>query len=116
MKRIIAAFFNSLAGFKFGLRNEAALREEMALLVISLPVAPLLTLQPWKLIALWSSLLLLLSVEFLNAAVENLADRVTRENDDLVKIAKDCGSAAILVAIVIAAMVWGLALFERLAG
>jgi diacylglycerol kinase (ATP) len=116
MKRIIAAFFNSLAGLKFGLLKEPALRQEMALLALSLPVAPFLTLQPWKLFALWSSLLLLLAVEFLNTAVEKLADRVTRQNDELIKIAKDCGSAAVFFALIIAGMFWGLALFERLAG
>jgi diacylglycerol kinase (ATP) len=115
MKRIIAAFFNSLAGLKFGLLKEPALRQEMALLAVSLPVAPLLTLQPWKLVALWSSLLFLLAVEFLNTAIEKLADRVTRQNDELIKITKDCGSAAVFFALVIAGLIWGLVLLERLA-
>lgn len=114
MKRIIRAFFNSLAGLKFGLQTEAALRQEMVLLALSLIAAPMLTFEPWKLAAMWSSLLLLLAVEFLNTAVEKLADRVTRNDDILVKVAKDCGSAGVLMAITIAGLVWGLALFERL--
>lgn len=114
MKRIVAAFFNSLAGLRFGLTREAALREEMALLAIALPAAPFLTLDPWKLLALWGSLLLLLCVELLNTGLEKLADRVTLEFDPLVKVAKDCGSAAVLMAILIAAGVWGVALFERI--
>ena len=114
MKRIVGAFFNSLAGLRFGLTREAALREEMALLVISIPAAPFLTLDPWKLLALWGSLLLLLCVELLNTGLEKLADRVTLELDPLVKVAKDCGSAAVMMAILIAAGVWGLAFFERI--
>lgn len=116
MKRLVAAFFNSLAGLRFGLSREAALREEMALVALSVPVAPLLTLDPWKLLALWGSLLLLLCVELLNTGIEKLADRVTLEFDPLVKVAKDCGSAAVLVAILIVGGVWSVALWERLAG
>lgn len=115
MKRLVAAFFNSMAGLRFGLTREAALREEMALLAISIPVAPMVTLEPWKLLALWGVLLLLLCVELLNTGIEKVADRVTGEFDPLVKIAKDCGSAAVLVAIIIAAATWGVALWERLA-
>jgi diacylglycerol kinase (ATP) len=116
MKRIVAAFFHSLSAVAFGWRSETALREEMTVFVASLFVAPLLTLQPWKLAALWGSLLLLLAVEFLNTGIEKVADRVTRDRDHLVKVAKDCGSAAVLAALANAAMVWGIAVFERLAG
>jgi diacylglycerol kinase (ATP) len=116
MKRIAAAFFNSFAAIRWGFRREAALREEMALLAASLVVAPLLTLNPWKLLALWGSLLLLLAVEFLNTGVEKLADRVTRSDDPLIGVVKDCGSAAVFMTMVLAAGVWGLALWERLWG
>ena len=116
MKRLVAAFFNSLAGLRFGMTSEAALREELVLIALSIPVAPLLTLDPWKLLALWGSLLLLLCVELLNTGIEKLADRVTLENDPLVKVAKDCGSAAVLMAILIAGATWTIALFERLSG
>lgn len=112
MKRIIAAFFNSIAGLRFGFSREAALREEMLLLAASIPAGLLLTQEPRKLLALWASLLLLLAVELLNTGVEKLADRVTRDSDDLVRIAKDCGSAAVLMAIIIAASVWGITAFE----
>lgn len=114
MQRMIAAFFNSLSGLKFGLTREPALREEIVVLLVSLPVAPLISLDPWRLAAMWGSLLLLLAVELLNTGLEKLADRVTRDNDELVKIAKDCGSAAVLVTIVFVAMIWGIALWERL--
>lgn len=114
MKRLIEAFFNSLRGLRFGLLWEPALRQEMAVLAVSLPVALLITTDPWKLVAMWGTLLILLSVEFLNTGIEKLADRVTRENDDLIRIAKDCGSAGVLMAMLVAGAVWALALYERL--
>jgi len=116
MLRLVHAFFNSLSGLKFGLSREAALREEMIVILLSLPLAPLLTLDPWRLIALWGSLLLVLAIELLNTGIEKLADRVTRDDDDLVKVAKDCGSAAVLMGLIIAASVWGLVAWERFAG
>lgn len=114
MSRIIAAFFNSMSALRFGLTREAALRGGMIALVLAVPVAPFLSLNPWKLLAMWGSLILILCVELLNTGIEKLADRVTSEHDELVKIAKDCGSAAVLMAILIAAGVWGIVLFERL--
>jgi diacylglycerol kinase (ATP) len=116
MKRLIAAFFNSMSAIRFGFTREAALREEMVLFVVSLGVAPLLTFEPWKLLALWGSLLLVLAVEFLNTGLEKLADRVTRNDDPLIATAKDCGSAAVLAALTIAGAVWALAAWERFAG
>ena len=116
MKRILQAFFNSLAGLQWGFRNEAALREEMIVLAVSLPAALLLTSDPWRLLLLWGVLALLLAVELLNTGIEKLADRVTRDSDDLVRIAKDCGSAAVLMLTLICAGAWGIALWERLFG
>jgi diacylglycerol kinase (ATP) len=57
-------------------------------------------------------ILLLLAVEFLNTAIEKLADRVTLDQDPFVKIAKDCGSAAVLMMLLIAGGVWFLAIWE----
>ena len=116
MQRIVAAFFHSLSGISFGWRREAALREELALFGASLLAGPLPTPNPSKLAALWGSLLFVLAVEFLNTGLEKLADRVTTDRDDFVKIAKDCGSAAVLMALALAGMVWIVALWERLAG
>lgn len=116
IRRIVEAFFNSLAGIRFGFLREPALRQEMLLFAASLVIAPLLTLDPWKLLLLWGALLLLLSVEFLNTGIEKLADKVTRDRDDLVRVAKDCGSAAVFMMLVLNGAIWGLALWERVFG
>lgn len=114
MQRIIKAFIASLAAIRFGWQHETALRQEIILLVVAIPIAPLLTLNPWKLIALWGSLLILIAIEFLNTGIEKLADRITTEHDELIGIAKDCGSAAVLMASLLAGGIWLLVIWERM--
>ncbi len=114
MKRIIKAFIFSMAAIKFGWKNEAALRQELVIFVVAIPVALLITSNPWKILVMLGALLVLLAVEFLNTGIEKLADRITTESDPLIKIAKDCGSAAVLMALVLEGSVWSLALWERL--
>ena len=114
MKRIIKAFFFSLAAVRYGWKNEAALRQELILLLIAIPLAVVISPDAWKCLALIAVILLLLSVEFLNTAIEKLADRVSPQQDPLIKIAKDCGSAAVLATLIIAGSVWCLALWEFL--
>ncbi len=114
MKRIINAFFFSLAAVRYGWKNEAALRQEFVLFIMAIPLAFLISSNAWKFLAMMAAILLLLSVEFLNTAIEKLADRVCLEQDPLIKIAKDCGSAAVLMALIIAGGVWFLALWEWL--
>lgn len=113
MKRLISAFINSLDGLRHGFGNETAIREELLLILLSLPVVPALTFDPWRMILLWSSILLILLTELLNTGIEQVANRVTREFAPEIKFAKDCGSAAVLVATVIALGVWGVTLWEH---
>lgn len=113
MKRIIAAFFHSMAGLKHGFKYEAALRQELILLAISIPLALLLSTDPWRLLLLWGALLLVLITELLNTGIEKVADKVTREFSPEIKFAKDAGSAAVLCALLICVGVWGLSLLER---
>jgi len=112
MKRLIAAYFNSLAGLRHGFVHEKAIREEIILFLISLPVAPFIAKDAWHLILLWSVILLILIAELLNTGIESVADRVTKDFSEEIKFAKDCGSAAVLIASIIAAAVWGLSLWE----
>jgi diacylglycerol kinase (ATP) len=114
LNRLIKAFRASIAAISFGWKNETALRQELILIIIAIPAAILLTSNIWKLLALWGCLLILLAVEFLNTGIEKLADRITLEHDPLIGIAKDCGSAAVLMALVLAGGVWSVALWERI--
>ena len=113
MKRLFSATINSLRAFGYGFVNEAALREEMLLLpaglLLGLVIAPSVL---WYAIMI-ASLLGLLSVEFLNTAVEKLADHVTPERDVHIGRIKDYGSAAVFCAICVAGLVWLAALAVR---
>ena len=70
----------------------------------------------WKRLALVGTILIILAVEFLNTAIEALANHVRPEIHPEIKVVKDLGSAAVFMTLVLAAVVWLLALFERLAG
>jgi diacylglycerol kinase (ATP) len=114
MKRILAAFVNSYHGLVHGFKNEAPIREEIILLIVSIPFAFFLAQDAWHFLLLISVLLLILIIELLNTGIEALADKITMEHSSHIKIAKDCGSAAVLGATLIALGVWGVSLYEYL--
>ena len=106
MERLFKATINSWHGLVACARSEAAFREELALLVIGVPLAFWLTGDTGERFALIGVLFFLLIVELLNTAIEKLSDRVTREQDPLIKRVKDMGSAAIFLALVAAGVTW----------
>ena len=113
MKRLLSATANSLRGLVDGVKTEPALREEAILLAIGLPlgwvVAPSLR---WY-VGMIAVLLVLLAVEFLNTAIEKLADHVTREQNVDIRRIKDFGSAAVFCGLCLTALVWLAALAVR---
>lgn len=114
--RIWAAFFYSLNGLRHAISKEAAFRQEVFIVVIALIALLFLPLS-----FLWKGLLFyatasLLVVELLNSAIESVVDMVSPEYHLLAKRAKDLGSAAVLVSIVVAAILWGSAIFIILQG
>lgn len=113
MHRIFRAFFHSAAGWSHALRQEAAVRQEVVLLAIALPAAFWLTGDPWKRLALIGVILVILAVEFLNTAIEALANHVRPEIHPDIKIVKDLGSAAVFMTLALAGLVWLVAIFER---
>ncbi len=114
MKRLINALFNTTAGLRYLAGNETAFRQELAAFALSVPMALLLTADPWRLIALWGSLILIMALEALNTGVEKICDRVSMEEEELIKIAKDCGSASVGLAIFLAGAIWLIAAVERI--
>jgi diacylglycerol kinase (ATP) len=75
-------------------------------LAVALPAAFVLAQDAWKRLALVGVLLLLLVVELLNTAIEKLADRISPEDDLLIGRVKDMSSAAVGLAILLAAIIW----------
>ena len=104
--RIWRAFFYSLAGFAAALKYEHAFRQELILCLVLLPFTVFLPLTLVERIILIMTLMFVLVVELLNSAVEAIVDRISMENNELSKRAKDLGSAAVCLSLVVAALAW----------
>ncbi len=113
MVRLWKAFLNTLAGLRWGLRHESALREELAALLIGVPLSFVVATTIGWWLALVGSLLVLMTVELLNTAIEKLSDHVTPQHHQAIKIVKDLGSAAVFLALTLAFLVWAGGLFVR---
>jgi diacylglycerol kinase (ATP) len=108
VRRLASAFFYSLSGLKLAFVHESAFRQETALAALLLPIALLIDVAAVERAALVFSVLFLLVVELLNSSVEAAIDRIGFDTHRLSKRAKDLGSAAVLVALVMLAMTWAL--------
>jgi diacylglycerol kinase (ATP) len=106
VERLFRATINSWHGLIACAKSEAAFREELALLVVGVPLAFVITGDTGERFALIGVLFFLLIVELLNTAIEKLSDRVTRDQDPLIKRVKDMGSAAIFLSLVAAGVTW----------
>jgi diacylglycerol kinase (ATP) len=106
--RIVHAFFNSCAGLSDAWRHESAFRQEVLLAAILVPAAFWVPVTDAERSLLIATVLLVLIVELLNTGVEVAIDRISFEHNSLSKRAKDIGSAAVFVALVLMAVVWGL--------
>jgi diacylglycerol kinase (ATP) len=106
LARLIDAAAYSASGIRACWRNEAAFRQEVVLLLVLLPFSFLVARSVEQWLLLVTPLLLLLIVELLNSAVENVVDRIGPEPHDLSGRAKDMGSAAVLICLIIAGLTW----------
>ncbi len=104
----------SLNGLAMAYRNEAAFRQEAGLFGISIPLAIWLGDGPLQWAALVGVDLLVLIVELLNSGLEACIDRIGPEHHVLSGLAKDFGSAAVMLALGLALLVWLAVLVERL--
>jgi diacylglycerol kinase (ATP) len=108
--RVWNAFFYSVDGFKAAFQHENAFRQELLLTIICIPLAFVLEPSAVGRALMIAVLFLVLIVELINSAIEAAVDRISLEHHLLIKRAKDMGSAAVMLALVNAAMVWGLLL------
>lgn len=104
--RIWRAFRYSLEGFSAAVRHEHAFRQELILFIVLLPFALFMRFTAVERSLLIATLMLVLIVELLNSAVEAVVDRVSMDNHDLSKRAKDIGSAAVFLSLVLTGIVW----------
>ena len=100
------ALHYSAAGLLATFRNETAFRLELIMAVVLIPIALILPLKGIEKVMLIGSVLLVLVVELLNTAIESVVDRVSEETHHLSKRAKDAGSAAVFISLVILGITW----------
>lgn len=113
MDRLYRATINTWNGLKSAIRTEAAFRQEIAVLVIAIPLAFVIGETAWMRLLLIGIVVFVMVVELLNTAIEKLADRVSREIDGQIGTVKDIGSAAVGLSLLLAGAVWLLALAAR---
>ena len=109
-KQGLTRLFNALGYSRDGLaaawKNEAAFREEVLLAIVAIPLALFLGETGVDRALLIGSILLILIVEILNSGLEAIVDKASPEKHELAKQAKDMGSAAVLLSLINAAVVW----------
>ncbi len=108
--RLWNALGYSLAGFRAAYKHEDAFRQEVLLAIILIPLALWVPVSFLGKALLIGSVLLVIIVELVNSAIEATVDRISLENHDLAKRAKDLGSAAVLVSLGNVVVIWALVL------
>ena len=109
----MAAFWNSLGGLQEGLSTESAIKQEAAIACLLLPFTFFIARDLWTWVALVGSLLFVLSIEFLNTAIERLCNHIHPDRHEAIRITKDLASAGVFFALALAALVWIAALLAR---
>lgn len=105
-KRLISAAAYSKKGFVSAYRHEAAFRQETWAAAVLTPVAIVAGNTITERAILIGALLLLLIVELLNSAIETVVDRIGDDYHELAGRAKDMGSAAVLLTILLCSLIW----------
>ncbi|MDH7788819.1 diacylglycerol kinase (ATP) [Ochrobactrum sp. 19YEA23] len=112
MQRIFLAFINSMRALKYLAGNEKAVQQELVLFLISLPVAFFLAPTWLAFLLMTGSILFLMMIEILNTGIEATCDAVSLDFHKEIQIAKDCGSLAVLIAIIFVVATWSYVLIS----
>ena len=113
IQRIFNAVRYSWQGLCAAWRHEQAFRQEVAGTIVLIPVAVWLGDTPLHRLLLISSLLLILILELLNSAIEAVVDRFGDEQHVLAGRAKDLGSAAVMLGLINAGVIWLCILYTK---
>ncbi|HVO46784.1 MAG TPA: diacylglycerol kinase [Steroidobacteraceae bacterium] len=111
--RLIRALGASARGLRGAFREEAAFRQELAFALLVIPLGLWLGHSGLERAALIAPMLLILVVELINSAIEATVDRIGFERHALAGLAKDIGSAAVLMSFILLGTVWLLVLLGR---
>ncbi|MGB0204318.1 MAG: diacylglycerol kinase [Neptuniibacter sp.] len=113
LKRFYLASIYSIQGMKAAYAQEPAFRYEVWGSAVLIPLACFIAESPMQLAALISTCLLVMAFELVNSAIEAVVDRAGTEFHELAGLAKDLGSAVVMVSLAIGALVWGAVLWEN---
>ena len=113
LTRVMRALGASVRGLSGAFRDEAAFRQELAFAAAVIPLGLWLGHSGIERALLIAPVLLILIVELINSAIEATVDRIGFERHALAGLAKDIGSAAVLMAFILCAVVWALVLLWR---
>ena len=113
LERIVKATDYSIKGLKAAWLNETAFRQELLLLAVLFPVGLWLGKDMVQRALLIGVILLVLVVELINSSIEATIDRIGPERHELSGRAKDLGSAAVMVSLITAGLVWAMIAWER---
>ena len=111
--RIVRATGYSWAGLKASFRSEPAFRQELAFAVVLVPLAFVVGRTLVETALLIVTLVIVLIVELINSAIEAIVDRIGPERTELSCRAKDIGSSAVMLALILVITVWSLVLLSR---
>lgn len=114
LTRVLFASRHSADGLAAGWRHESAFRQELVLALLMTPAALWLGTTWVERSLLIGSVLLVLIVELLNSGIEAVVDRVSLDLHELSKRAKDYGSAAVMLSLLLCGGTWAVALWNRL--
>lgn len=106
LKRLYLAAINSFRAFKWLVVNETAFKQEILLLGVAMPLVLMFNITATERVVLILSLLFIILVEVINTAIEVVVDRVGLEIHPLSGLAKDLGSAAVLLSVTISMILW----------
>lgn len=114
IRRLLDATGYSMKGLRSALRHEAAFRQELLLVLVLFPLSFFVAEGHTQWMMLVAPLFLLLIVELLNSAIESVVDRIGDEQHELSGRAKDMGSAAVFICLVLITAFWGSTAWQNL--
>ncbi|MCO6524532.1 MAG: diacylglycerol kinase [Candidatus Schmidhempelia sp.] len=106
LTRIIKATKYSFQGIKAAFKHEAAFKQETYLLIATLLLVTLIEFSLYERILLVISIIFVMVIELINSAIEAIVDRIGKEHHELSGRAKDLGSAAVFLSIIITSLLW----------
>lgn len=106
IQRIYLASLNSARAFKWLYKNESAFKQEILLLLLAIPISFLFDISFKEQLILIVAIVFIIFTEVINTAIEAVVDRVGLDIHPLSGLAKDLGSAAVFISLIVAASIW----------